>query len=585
MWLFYSANLVVWESINQRVVGYDEVCHFGNTVAFWEAYATPWVFLHFSSFLAKLSATQPLCLTIGIYPPLIYAVTGLFYFILPPTLQAAALSNIVFLLILIVSTFKLTEDLVGRAAGFVAAFLVGSYPIIVGTTRYYYLDFGVAAIVALTFLLLVKSRQFQNVKIDVLLGIAMLAGMLSKDTYPLYVAAPFVYVLVKARRNRRAIFNAVGVLAIASISAVWYLRPGELALLYNYNFVLPQIRGDLSSPYAPLIHLETMVQLGTGFLLFVLFCAGLPYILRNPRARVFCCVTLVGGSLALGLTDTRYFDPRFTMPFLPLLAMTSAGLFSKINRNNRAQLIALIVVVSLVFGQYASITYNPPILPGLSWPADNQTMMAVYPPSHDDWKVSEIVHDIGVDSLYRQINRPSVVVLVMGPYFDQELFLYYGFVNGVNLTLYTNGLLSPIDGIKSACAGNYVVLRTNFDQSEINSLISRNVAIVANWVSQHISNYASLGNYTLPDESIAHLYRRVNANGCNGADGTSTSSVAGRWSSILPEVGCFSPSDPEFGDALGSIKKSTLHNRFDLAVECFDPVFTSAYLLQAARYS
>jgi 4-amino-4-deoxy-L-arabinose transferase-like glycosyltransferase len=525
IWFFYSVNLVAWELSNQRVVGYDEVCHFGNSVAFWQAYATPWVFLHFWSFLAKLSATQPLCLTIGIYPPLIYAVTGLTYFILPPTLEAAAISNVIFLFILIGSTFKLTEELVGRTAGFVAAFLIGAYPIIVGTTRYYYLDFGVTAIVALTFLLLVKSQRFQNTKIDVLLGFTILAGMLSKDTYPLYVAAPFVYILLKAYPNRRAILNGIGVLAIASMSAAWYLQPGELALLYYYNFVVPLIRGDLSSSLAPLNHLETMVLYGTGFLLFALFCVGLPIILRNPKARVFCSVGLLGGFLVLGFADTRYFDPRFTMPFLPLLAMTSASLFNKTNRHSRARVIALIVVVSLVLGEYASITYNAPMLSGLSWPANSQTMVAVYPPSQDDWKVSEIVRAIGVDASNHQINRPVVVVPVLGAYFDDALFLYYAYVDGVNLTINTNGYLSPADGIRAACTANYVVLRTSSDGSQIiGSVIEQNVALVATWINLHKSNYVALGNYSLPDGSIAHLYRRVTVLDCDNVSASGASS-------------------------------------------------------------
>ena len=170
--------------------------------------------------------------SLATYPPFIYMVTSLTYFLMPPTLQLAALSNVSFLAVLLVSTYKLTEHLVDRRAGVFAAFLVGLYPIVVATQRYYYLDFGLTAMVSLSLLLLLKSRQFQDGKVVLALAFGMLAGMLSKETFPFYVAPPFAYIFLKAYPNRRALLNAAASLAIASTSMLWYvLKPGGLAVI------------------------------------------------------------------------------------------------------------------------------------------------------------------------------------------------------------------------------------------------------------------------------------------------------------------------------------------------------------------
>jgi hypothetical protein len=71
-------------------------------------------------------------------------------------------------------------------------------------------------------------------------------------------------------------------------------------------------------------------------------------------------------------------------------------------------------------------------------------MVPVYPPSQD-WKISRIVRDIGADASYHKINRPVVIVPVEGAYFDDALFPYYAYVDGVSPTINTSGYLSSTD--------------------------------------------------------------------------------------------------------------------------------------------
>jgi hypothetical protein len=60
--------------------------------------------------------------------------------------------------------------------------------------------------------------------------------------------------------------------------------------------------------------------------------------------------------------------------------------------------------------------------------------------------------------------------------------------------------------------------------------MGQNIVLVVSWISQHIANYSALGNYTLPDGCVAHLYRTVNLRDCSNASASNASSEYSRTS-------------------------------------------------------
>ena len=520
LWIFYATNLVIWENNNRRLVAFDQVGHFFNSIAIAKIMESPWILLNLSKFFMVLAAQHAMYFTFTIYPPFAYLIAGLFYLVLPSSLPVASLSNVIFLLILMFSVYGLANDLAGSRAALVTAFLVGAYPILVGLSRLYYLDFPLTAMVSLTLLLLIKTDDFRNRKIVLLLSFTLIAGMLTKQTFPLYVSGPLAYVALKSLRNKAGVNNLILCAVIASLSIGYYvfLKPGGLGMYLSVYQVEPQLRGDVAQSYPWIISLKTMAEYGTGIPLFVLFSAGVFDVLRSSRHRVFILVGLVTPIVMLAIIEPFYpYDPRFIAPILPLVALASAVLFKDLNRHSRRQVTGAIIVVIFVLAQYGSITYNEPILAGiLPFTESEVSTYGIYAPSAQDWRIPQILRDLRIDAVTQHLDRPSVVVLVQSsPYFDQTVFLYYAYVNDVNFQLYPNGAYSSSIGISSVCNVNYVVIRLNVNPAELQSRLAQNVAVVTKFVLSHLASFVFVGNYTLPDGTIASLLRRTSSLTCS----------------------------------------------------------------------
>jgi hypothetical protein len=495
------------------MLAFDQVIHFFNSVAIATAMSSPSVFLKFPQFLAGLSARHAALAytSFDIYPPFMYFVTSVVYLFGSPSLPLSTLTNVIFLAVLVVSTYGLSRELLGSRAGIVAAFLVPAYPVLVGLTRTYLLDFALTAVVSLSLFLLVRTQGFQHRKAVVLFSLSLVAGMLTKQTFALYLSGPLVYLFLRSRRSPVALRNIVLAAIIASIGVLWYvIKPGGLEAWKYWYQIVPQLRGDVPVPFASLVHLEVMATFGIGIPMLILFGAGILNIIRISRNRTFVAVALVTPFLLLGIVQPLYMDPRFTAPILPLVATASSAVFMNLRRPTRPQLVGVIVVVTYVMAQYASITYDVPMLSGIYTPKGGM-MIPTYPPSNQDWKIPEIVHDLHADAVTRGIDHASLVVLVTHPFFEQTLFLYYAYLQDVSLVVADNGYLSPDNGIRSVCASDYVV---TFKPLELSSKFQNNIAAVTRFVESNLGNFELIARYELPDKSVASLYHRNGAVAC-----------------------------------------------------------------------
>jgi hypothetical protein len=509
IWVFFASNLVLWEEWNKRLFAYDEVGHFFNSVAVAGIIPHPWVLFDFSQYLSRLASEHAMLFSFQLYPPFVYVVTSLFYFIWPPSLPLAASSNIVFLLVLEVSTYALAKHFYGRIAGVAAAFLVSAYPILVGISRTYLLEFALTATVSISLYLLAREHVLESKRTAFLLALSLAVGMLTKESFLFYVAGPVIYVFVKNSRDRVALKNAMLVILIASTSVVYYvIKPGGILAYLVYQSI-PQQRGVA---YVPPIaawstELEVMFR-GLGTPLLVLFVAGGAVALIYSGYRMFTIIGLLTPIVLLGLFEPYYFDTRFTAPVLPLVAVTSVALF--IRRPRRMQIIGVGMVALIVLTQYASLTYNSPVLSGLSVLAEPSNRGITSPPSTDDWMIARIVADMKQDASQRFLAHPYIVVLSSMAYFDQTLFIYYAYMENVNLAVMDNGYLSTPAGINSVCRANYVVDRYHINPGDVRSSgPEANMAGVSRFVESNLDHFESIGTYSLPDGSVASLYYRT----------------------------------------------------------------------------
>lgn len=162
--------------------------------------------------------------TTPFYPPL-YMLSHLpLFFLFGKSQDVAAMTNTIFLAILIFSIYGIGKKIKDEQTGLFASIIVSTFPVIFGFSRTDFAVIALASLVTLSIYLLLKTENFINREYTILFGISMGLGILTKLTYPIYIAAPLLfYVLANVKRmTKRQIGNLFLSLGIGLfISSTW----------------------------------------------------------------------------------------------------------------------------------------------------------------------------------------------------------------------------------------------------------------------------------------------------------------------------------------------------------------------------
>lgn len=176
------------------------------------------------------------------YPPLILQFSSLFYLLLGRSHTTAVISLALFWFILIYSAYLIGGRLFGPTAGLLAAMASVVCP---GNSTFlgkYLLDIPLAAMITLSFYLLLKSEKFTRPLWTYLFFAVCGLGMLTKWTFALFLAPPFLYTLgeiiylnLKDKEKKREtliILAAAGVLLAAGAGVFMKTCPAFENKLY-----------------------------------------------------------------------------------------------------------------------------------------------------------------------------------------------------------------------------------------------------------------------------------------------------------------------------------------------------------------
>jgi hypothetical protein len=152
-------------------------------------------------------------------PPLIAALPTPVYLMFGRKPRAAYAINLVFLLIVLSALYWLGKRYASPRAGLLAVFIAGTMPMIYGLSRWFLVECGLTAIVCVAICLLAEWNKFDGAGKGLLLGATCGLGLLMKASFPLFVAIPILYFILKMRP--RALFAAAA--SAAFIAAPWYL--------------------------------------------------------------------------------------------------------------------------------------------------------------------------------------------------------------------------------------------------------------------------------------------------------------------------------------------------------------------------
>jgi 4-amino-4-deoxy-L-arabinose transferase-like glycosyltransferase len=191
---------------------WDEALHLLLAVRFHDFLGAP-----------SLEAGRALREAWSFYPPLYHAGVGALFGVVGVSPLAARLVNVGLLAVLAWGTFHAGRALFGGRAGALAAALVVTFPVVTRLTRMAMTDLGLAAWTAAAVGCLLGTG-LRSRRQAALLGLLLAAGLLTKWTFPAFVAGPlFVWALPggpapPGRRVRLAWAAALGGL----LAAPWY---------------------------------------------------------------------------------------------------------------------------------------------------------------------------------------------------------------------------------------------------------------------------------------------------------------------------------------------------------------------------
>jgi 4-amino-4-deoxy-L-arabinose transferase-like glycosyltransferase len=314
----------------------------------------------------------------NVYPPLTPYVGALGMFVGGRTVAAPILTqNLIYVPLLALACYRIGRRAYGALAGCLAvAFALGA-PLIAEQFHVFMLDAPLAALVAATVWLVLESERFARVPIAAAAGVVAGLGLMSKQTFPLYVGGFVLIVLARGGGWRNVRGLGVFVAAALLIPAPWYI--GHMAQLHQ---VLLDAGNELNVP--PLARPATLSfanlswyfwALANGLLLTPLLAfvaigvATTATVAVRDRERRGATVELLGGlTLAFAaITAMPHKDVRYAMPLLVFLAVLGTGWIARLRRTPRTLAIGVLALaigastMGATFG--VGPTYSGP-LPG-----------------------------------------------------------------------------------------------------------------------------------------------------------------------------------------------------------------------------
>jgi 4-amino-4-deoxy-L-arabinose transferase-like glycosyltransferase len=277
--LFHAVNNWIWLTENVTSTGWDKPRHLARSLDY-TAMLSP----------ATLRSLFGVMISDPVRPPLFPASAGIMYKLFGYTADVATMVNVLYMAIALAATFGIGRRWGGQRLGLVSVALLAFFPMFYSMSRYFYLEFALTAMVALTVFLLLATDGFQRRGLSLLFGLSLGLGMLTKRTFALFAVGPVLAV----------------VLTSGLLPALWQ-RLTKRPKIYWKNALVALVGGGIAAGIWYLPNREAVQTLILGNLLFLLWWALAAlalYFSTLPSAPL--SNALAAFFLAAGLASTWY---------------------------------------------------------------------------------------------------------------------------------------------------------------------------------------------------------------------------------------------------------------------------------------
>lgn len=427
------------------------------------------------------------------YPPLVLCGAAVVYRWFPSDVAAAQSVVLVFLAIGILAVYLLGRRLAGGTEGAVAALLFASAPFVVFSAIRFQLDLPLASMVAVAFATLVRSEGFGHRAWSLATGLAVGLGMLVKPPFAVYLL-PGLALEGSHARNRRALLNLAGALALAGAFAIPWYGPRLLGVVSQISARSFKQAAESGYPAtlsaAGLIFYPKFFIMQFGLVAVALLGVGLIVAVRTrrwlPLAALFAPLAV------FELIQNK--NLRYTLPLLPVASVIAGMGFTALGARLRALGAGAVVVLAGLQVSATLIGVPPPV----DLPLVNAPFVLDSPPMRGDWHQRDILRLILQDS-GGKASRVSVVP--NDNFFSVSNFRYYAARDGLPLTFTRAWDGAPL-GI------DYVVLKTGALGPV--ATVERPRRVTERFAEDaHLARlFPVIGEFDLPDGSVGTLRAR-----------------------------------------------------------------------------
>lgn len=482
----------------------------------------------------------------GFYPPLYHVSTTPLYYIFGSSIDVAMCTNLIYLVILLLSVYGIGKTMFSRETGLLAAVVVSFYPFLIHYQRDYMLEFPLIAMVALSTYFLLKSNEFKDRKYSALFGVAFALTMLTKWTAVFFLIGPVLWVFYRAYMASKNTCAYCGKDADIRYGVRWFcserhkdklLRGWKPLLLTSgvKNFLLaafivflfagawyiPNLKevyntlafygaAKMSQPGAvesdPTIlslqsityYLRAANKHVSSFFL-ALLAIGLGFLFKSDKKdytdkKVFFTLTILIPLLIFTFIKNK--DMRYTLPLVPLFAVISSAWIAKIKDNKtKGGIIALLLIVGLL--QTSTMTFGVPAL------GHTDLYPAPEPPVEEDWKVEEALNVISATRPKTPGQRVTVVVLPDHPRVNGRTYQYYTALRGEPYQVY-NGAYIPFNILRQNLPQiDYIIYKDGGKIGSYGGVVPK----MYNAFDTVKDNFEPVGTFPLPDGSSLIVYK------------------------------------------------------------------------------
>lgn len=512
--IFYSINNFVILTLDNTLPVYDNFGNFKQSFSIYKFFKD-----------LNIRETPPIeiyrqyChLGDGTRPPLYSIILSLYYRI-QNNINAdyLAMTNILYFIILLFSSYGIGVRLNSKMTGMLAAFIVSMFPGIFAMSRVLMVDFPLTAMVALSIYLMVLARHFIDAKYCFLFGLSLGLGMLTKVPYivfilPLLAYYAFISFVKSIKKDRQFIIigrNLLLALLIGLfIAGPWYLpnlnnviRRAEAMSLQLYN----SPRGSFIDYYISSLSSNLIMPF-----FFILFLGSFLISLVKKRGALLLLWVLVP-LLIFSFSPNK--KGRFILPLLPSVALIIAFGITLIRPYLIRKAIIIFVIIFSLFSYFA-ISYGAiSVLPENIFYSSNSIEHGLYCSSRNvNWKIVKISKIILSHSEKERVRNKPINILA--------IFNIGEVHNGIDYYLSSKGVKvevdcpaegdffdsPPKDAYRDISNFDFVITKDNFKGENAGNIDW--IGILTDTFIRNKEDFYSIGFVrALPDGSTVYIYK------------------------------------------------------------------------------